>query len=176
MEVEHEEFRRDGFFFDVQSFRLDLYRLLSCFFASAEFARLRARLRYEKVADIGDEFEEYEVTRLLVNIAAKVRMIQDRDMEHPWNLTGSCGKFTPDLSKPRRREDLSLREACNKIIHAKHFKFDIKKLKVRDGEYTGTVTALRPYIHLYGEKQDVSWKATLNIVEFSKIGAIHVRG
>jgi hypothetical protein len=182
MEVDHEDFRREGFFFDEHSFRLDLYRLLSCFYASTEFSKCRGQLKLESVAILGNEFEEYEIARLLVNISAKIRMIQDREKEYFKKLIGVCGKLTPDLSTPNKKENLSFREACNKIIHAKHFKFDVKNVKVRDSDYSSSQPALRPFIHLYGEKYDdkkkclLNWKASLNVVDFSKIGAIHVKG
>ena len=131
MEIPHPPFRRDGIFFDVQAFRLDLYRLLCCFYASGGFSRLRdtGDFSARELGEVGGEFEEFEITRLLVSIAASVRVIQDRDRELFKKLKTNCGRLIPDLRHPRKYEPLPLREACNKIIHAKRFNFDVRRRK-----------------------------------------------
>ena len=176
MEAPHDDIRRDGFFFDEQTFRLDLYRLLCCFYSSADFARLRGRLATIRIADIGGDFEEFEITRLLVNIAATVRIVQDRDKDYFRKVKTRCGYFIPDVARPRKREPLSLREACNKIIHARKFNFDVRPIPVRDGEYVGPQNALRPFMHLYGEQNSVTWKAALDIVAFVSCNARLIKG
>lgn len=176
MEIEHEELRRDGFFFQVETFRLDLYRLLSFFYASAGFARLRGRMESSSVADLADEFEESEITLLLVTIAARVRVVQDRDKGMFRRIKAHCGQLVPDCGCPRKTEPLTLREACNKIIHAKRFNFDVRTLKVKDEGYVGTQIALRPYVHLYGENNGTPWKATLDIEEFVRRNGNLIRG
>jgi len=44
MELNHPEYRRDGFFFDEVSFKLDLYRLITYFYASATLAEVGAHV------------------------------------------------------------------------------------------------------------------------------------
>ena len=77
-----------------------------------------------------------------------------------FELVGSnCGQLEKDVGTTDV-EILDLREACNKIIHAK---------KVRgDFEENGGQTYLNPLIYLYGEQKGKSWRATLDIVAFSK--------
>jgi hypothetical protein len=180
MEIDHDELRRDGYFFDVQTFRLDLYRLLSCFYASQGFAHHRGTNHAEELVELGGQFEEFEVTRLLVNIAATVRVVSDREKTFFRQLKLGCGRLFPDMKKPRQSGPLSLREACNKIIHATKFNFDVKQFSVRqrigDGWSSTRQEALRPVIHLYGMKDGCDWKATLNVETFVMYNARVVQG
>lgn len=176
MEIEHEEYRREGYFFGTESFRLDLYRLLCCFLASHEFAKLRGRTITSKVAELDDQFSEFEIMRLLVDIAVKTRIVQDREREHLRRLTAECGYLIPDVTKPRSRQKLTLREACNKIIHAKKFNFDTRNIRVKDEHYVGTEAALRPFVFLYGQQDGAKWKAQLDIIQFAKRNAVFIQG
>jgi hypothetical protein len=176
MEVENEEYRREGFFFGTDSFRLDLYRLVCIFLASPDFARLRGRESTNKVADLDDEFSEFEIMRLLVDIAVKARMVHDRDKKFFHRVRAECGYLIPDLNKPRHKYALTLREACNKVIHAKKFNFDVKYIRVKDRDFKDWGSALRPYVYLYGEQDNVSWKAMLDIILFAKRNMVFVKG
>jgi hypothetical protein len=121
---------RPGMFFDDAAFKLDLYRLLACFYATRGFARLRDSEDYvaRSAGDLGGAFDEAEITRLLVSIAARVRVIQDREGEYFKRVKKTdCGRLVPDLKHPRTSKPLSWREACNKIIHAKHFHVDVQE-------------------------------------------------
>ena len=176
MEIQHFEIRRDGFFFDEDTLRLDLYRLLSCFYASADFARLALREgSREKVAELAGDYQEFEVTRLLVTIAATVRVVQDRDKDIVPNVKTKCGSLFPDAGS-RKSKPLSLRDACNKIIHARKFNFDVRKIRIRDGHITRIQHALNPVMHLYGEQDGVHWKATLDILGFVACTTVLIKG
>ena len=175
-ETEHEEPRRDGYFFDIATFRLDLYRLLAVFFASADFARLRGCLDTERMAGLRDTFEEYEVMRLFVSIASTVRIVQDREVKYFERVKTNCGRLTPNTNKPRQSKALSLREACNKIVHANKFNFDTREIRVRDGDYVGTEISLRPFIYLYGTQRAVPWKASVDVVAFAACNTALIQG
>ena len=176
MEIEHEEPRREGFFFDVQTFRLDLYRLLCCFYSSADFAKKRGRLDGEELGVLGGQFEEFEVMRLLVNVASTVRVVSDREKSFFRQLKLKCGVLLPNAAKPAQQQPLSLREACNKILHTSKFNFDARALRVKDNDFVNTQHALKPFVHLYGTKDGVEWKATLNIEEFVRYNARVIQG
>lgn len=176
MEIEHEEFRRDGFFFDMQAFRLDLYRLLCGFFSSGEFARLSRAPATEPLAELAAEYQESEITRLLVSVAATIRVIQDRDQSAIKQLAAHCGYLMPDLKSSKMKEPLTIREACNKIIHATRFNFDVKALPMTERGLPNPTHTLRPLLHLYGKQRSTEWKAELNILQFTMANAVLIRG
>jgi hypothetical protein len=123
--------------------------------------------------DLGGAFEEPEITRLLVSIAARVRVIQDREREYFKQVKKTdCGRLVRDVKHPRKSEPLSWREACNKIIHAKHFHVDLQRKPRNPNDYP----PLRPIVHLYGTQDRVEWKATLNIEAFVGINAELITG
>jgi len=140
---------------------LELHRLLAIFLASKSFSALRINFPGEGFDPIYQiqEVEEDEITRLLLTLAITARVIDDREGRTLEKLGSRCGQIE-NFSKEEDIQDLNLREACNKIIHAKKIRFD------RDG---GDVDYhFNPTIYLYGEQRGVPWKATLEIVEFSK--------
>jgi hypothetical protein len=183
MELPHPPWRCDGFFFDPQVFRLDLYRLLCAFFASADFDRLRERaagapkwaLDIVGLGELGGEFEEAEITHLLVSIAARVRMVQDRERARFEKLRTNCGDLIPDVKQPRKKVPLTLREACNKIIHANRFNFDAKRRPRRGGDPDAS-QALNPIMHLYGTQGRTNWKAKLHVEAFVACNVALVQG
>lgn len=174
MELQDEDFRRDGFFFDVQVFRCDLYRLLNSFFATAEYAKLSCKRETESLSLLAEEFQEFEITHLLVSIAATVRVIQDRDARHGAKSRASCGKYFVDADK-KQSVPLTLREACNKIIHAERFNFDAKTLPVSERGLPNPTYTLRPFMHL-GRYGSTNWKAELNVLQFVRGDAAFVQG
>jgi hypothetical protein len=166
---------RPGMFFGDAAFKLDLYRLLACFYASRGFAWLRDSDHREIVSagDLGGAFEEPEITRLLVSIAAHVRVIQDREREFFNQVRKTnCGRLVRDLKHPRKSEPLSWREACNKIIHSKHFHVDLQRRPRNPNDYP----PLRAMIYLYWTQDRMEWKATLNIDAFVSINAVLITG
>jgi hypothetical protein len=58
-----------------------------------------------------------------------------------------------------------LREACNKIIHATDIKDDLViPDKAQNPDEEGSY--VRPFLYLYGTKENDGWRAQLSIVEF----------
>lgn len=176
MEVEHEFPRREGFFFNVNSFRLDLHRLITCFYASVTFAEHGEDLDDDPVRDLQGEFEEFEVVRLLVNIAVAARIMDEREDRFSKKLDLRCGQLINDLTEPGNIIPLDLREACNKIIHAKKFNWDVDQLKDEGNLPYPTTRFLTPRMHLYGSKGAQQWKATLEVADFVKYNAILWKG
>lgn len=153
---------REGLHPNTANSVLELHRLLAIFLSSKSFAALRINFPGENFDPIYEiqEVEEDEITRLLLTLAITARVIDDREGRTLERLGTRCGQLIENLSREKDIQDLNLREACNKIIHAKKIRFD------RDGgdeDYH-----FNPIIYLYGEQRRVQWKATLEIVEFSK--------
>lgn len=148
---------------DIETTRLDLYRLLNQFLASpklSEMCKADGFLNHAMYAL--DHFFEIEATRILLSSAVIARVIDDRDGDLK-DYDTTCGLLTKDLNKPNDSIDLNLREACNKIIHARTIKYDVEV------EVQGYDQRLfNPYIYYYGNLNDKEWKATLNIVDYVK--------
>jgi hypothetical protein len=89
----------------------------------------------------------------------------DGSWEHaPWlhEQYKGVGSLIEDLRNVEAIQQLDFREACNKIIHARHVHFDGDIHAETQAEY------LNPVVHLYGTKAQNDWRATLDIVEFCK--------
>ncbi len=65
-------------------------------------------------------------------------------------------------------QGLSLREACNKIIHATKIHFDVSENEIG-------VLYVNPHIYLYGKKFDKDWKAKLDVLDFARMYTAVVR-
>ncbi len=153
---------KEGHFPKTETVLLELYRLVGLFLASKSFAALRTRYPGEGHDPIYklQECEEDEITRILLMLAITARVIDDRE-QHIYDLVGTnCGKLQKNTLDPDE-VDLTLREACNKIIHAKKIRLDIEEDE-RGQPY------LNPYIYIYGKQADSEWKATLDVIAFAK--------
>ncbi len=65
---------------------------------------------------------------------------------------------------------LTLREACNKIIHATRIKHDVVIPDAHlNPDYYGVY--LRPHLYLFGQHRGRDWRAKLSIIEFVRWGA-----
>jgi hypothetical protein len=151
----------EGHFPNTSNILLELHRLLALFLASKHFAALRTNYPGEGFDPIYkiQEVEEDEITRLLLTLAITARVIDDRE-DRAFTLVGSnCGQLERQ-GENKEVEILDLREACNKIIHAKKIRGDV--------EEDGAQTYLNPFIYLYGEQNGTGWRATIDIVAFSK--------
>lgn len=136
---------------------LELYRLLSIFYASKHFAELETSLHDDSVAHLLS-FQESEITRILTTAAITARIVDDRDNRYLNEHDIDCGELLPDLKYLNNKVPLSLREACNKIIHAKKNHYDVEEL--RYGNY------INPVIYYYGNYNRKEWKAILDVEKF----------
>jgi len=156
-----EGFTKEGHFPNTEYAILELYRLLTIFLASKDFAKLLTNYPGEGFDPFYklQEVESDEITRLLLSLAITARVIDDREGRIFESIGSDCGEFQRDISK-QDIEVLDLREACNKIIHAKKVRGDIDEI---DGQ-----TYLNPFFYLYGTHGPNEWKAKLDIISFAK--------
>lgn len=140
---------------------LELHRLLAIFLSSRSFAELRTGIGegWEAVEAL-QSCEEDEITRLLLTVAINFRVIDNRKRDY-MPPSKSCGTLLKNLRKPTSTSPLTVREACNKILHAQVIRGDLDDTE--DGQ-----VYLNPIMYLYGPPEDVQWKATLNIIDFVK--------
>jgi len=158
-----EEVFKQGYSPNTEHAALEIYRLLTIFLASAEFAKLRKGTgeTWEAILHL-EQFEDDEITRILLSSAITARVVDDREGGVLSNFAGPCGSLSETLDGEAKEVPLTLREACNKIIHAKKVRFDVEKTEELQPYLT-------PTIYLYGSRSNgVEWKATLDIIAFAK--------
>jgi hypothetical protein len=137
---------------------LELYRLLSIFYASKQFAQLNTSLHDDSVAYLLS-FQESEITRILTSAAVAARIVDDRDNRYLDEHDIECGELIQDLNDQKKKLPLSLREACNKIIHARKIHYDVEKLSYAN--------YINPVIYYYGSYKGKNWKAILDVEKFA---------
>jgi hypothetical protein len=170
IEVAEEQPDFPGNHFDSGAYTLDLYRLLCMVMADECLARLRGTSS-SSISRLRDEYLYNEVKRTLISSAAALRVWLD---QHPpdafADMKTNCGTLYPNWPQKKKKfEVLSLREACNKIIHATALNEDlIVPDRAHNPDYEGVY--LRPHLYLYGAKGKRTWRAKLSIVDFVKWG------
>ena len=167
----HEHYR-----FDDIEIEKELYRLLCCFLASPRLSQLAIE-DYERKGNEGihvlnmflNAFEKQNIQELLISIAVKLRMIDDRlniDQEEYINgELNDVGTLTKRTGKTGEKI-LTIRDACNKIIHAVLIEYSSDWIEVRGKKKTYLKTELL----LYDEADKSGWKAKIDIIKFVKVG------
>lgn len=152
-----------GYNFEVEEIRLELYRLLNQFLAEEKLAACKDGDEWLfHAVDIVGHFFDVETQRILIQAAVVARIKDDNEEESRLKLgefETTCGTLIENLDEPEEVK-LSLREACNKIIHALRFHYDV--------ESQAGVNIINPVVYLYGKKGRKEWKASLNIIDFVK--------
>jgi hypothetical protein len=162
--------------FDDIQIEKDLYHLLCCFLASSHVSELAIE-DYEQRENEGihvfnmflNAFEKKNIQELLISIAVRLRMIDDR-LGTNWlsQINGdvnNVGVLVKDGGKGGET-NLTVREACNKIIHASLIEYssDVLQLRGKKKAY------LKPELFLYDRMDKDGWKARLDIIKFVKVG------
>ncbi len=148
----------------------DIYQLLSFFLASRQIAELEQSNLYGTNDPIF-QFKEIErdlITNILISIAIKIRILDDRNPFNFDTLTDYCGTITKDILNPIEMNGLGLRDACNKIIHARKVNFDVDSTK------TGQLF-LHPYIYLEGTERKSTWQTNIDIIKFCRESAAAIQ-
>jgi len=134
---------KPGLHFDPTSFALDLYRLLCVFLADREVVKNFDLVEpFDEIATLRSDNLSGELVRILITCSVALRLAFDQYPEFADLQSTNCGKLYKSWSKQKKKksEILTLREACNKIIHAKDYQFDASKNDLNDeGVY------LRPF-------------------------------
>lgn len=167
---------REGHVFDTLNMRRQLWLLLTVFLADRAYAEITEDEWFadgyrQHLLGLNSDFADQAITECLLGVATSLRVIDDRDGDVLTRLP-PCGVLWNDLPTDENIP-LTLREACNKIIHARRLNFDIERL---DGHALGahpidSPTYMRPFIHLYGTHRTRDWKAMLDIVAFARASA-----
>jgi hypothetical protein len=139
----------------------EIFRLVSAMAASRVIAGLAHDSPNEPAWPWLRKAEFPEVCRLLIGIAAIVRNSLDLGGD---DAVQGAERRVGELSykdEPSKIVALTLREACNKVLHTSHVHPDIEE---EDGAYKGSFL---PLLHLYGTHGAREWKATVHIYEFA---------
>ncbi|MEB8431875.1 hypothetical protein OO007_06515 [Cocleimonas sp. KMM 6892] len=159
-EIENPNFLK-GHNLNLKQIRLDIYRLACYFEANKSFANQNVESNQDLCINrLPREFLEDEVSRILLQSAIIIRILDDeseadKEEKNPFY----CG----ELLFKNSTQQLSLREACNKIVHGQQINFDIEELNGH--------SYLKPIVYLYGYQGKNDWKATLQIQQFVDHGA-----
>jgi hypothetical protein len=151
------------------AFTLDLYRLICMVAADRKVAN--HGLASRAITTLQETYFRSEVTRILISCAAGLRIQFDQRADGPSiKQKSDCGKLFPNWATDKKNaEVLSLREACNKIIHATDIRFDVVVPDAdRNPDEEGAYH--RPYLYLYGSKGRSDWRAVLSLIDFAKWG------
>lgn len=156
-----------GFPIAAEALDLEVYQLACVFAASHEIMRWGKDAA--SIARLRTTFERSEASRRLITLAATLRNSMDswskirRDRFD--QTSGPVGTLTPNLQTPTVTAPLRFRDACNKLIHTEHINFDVRR---PTGQHE---PSLRPFVHLYGTRDTVEWKADLHMVSFLRCAA-----
>ena len=168
-----------GHFFDMARSRVGLMQLASIFSGCESVIRQAAREgrnvagwdeRDHPLEMLFDDHSTAEVSRLLIEAAVTVRMLDDMAGQHVVGVDFSVG----DIDEGSGRKPLTLREACNKIVHATHVEFDLGGgattfIDKAGEEVTECIVYLRPTsVELRGTRANQSWSAELQVYAFIK--------
>jgi hypothetical protein len=149
-----------GYPIAAEALDLEIYVLAALFAGSETLANshaLRPGLSWVRAT-----FEHSEVSRRLLSLAVMLRGQLDtasRPIDAP------VGSLVPDLGQPLQCVPLTLREACNKIIHAELV--DLAPGKWEHSE----VPALSNTIILGGTFHGTEWRASLDVAAFLELAS-----
>jgi hypothetical protein len=165
-----------GHQFDGGPFALDLYRLLGMVLSDKRISSLGDRTTYQMqpIWELQDRFRKAEILRILISSAVVLRILFDqkqdpRDRRFEIASKKPCGVLWSKLPS-RKTEVLTLREACNKIIHATDVNEDeVNSDWKQNPDQLGVY--IRPFVYLEGMKDSNEWRVKLSIVDFVLGGA-----
>lgn len=108
---------------DVEGMKLNAYRLISLFYANQEIARSTDPELRDGVAKLEDKFFFSEMSKLLIEIAISIRVLDDQMKGLPESneikrTYDSAMQVINERHNCMMFDEMSLRDTCNKIIHA----------------------------------------------------------
>jgi hypothetical protein len=109
---------------DRESIKLNAYRLLCHFYANKEISRNSdPENRNDIISKLEEKYFHREISKLLIEIAIAIRIMDDQ-IKREKNSSAMKKQYDIAMSRVNKHfscmmfDDMSLREVCNKIIHA----------------------------------------------------------
>jgi len=147
---------------DIGDLKRDIYELLAFFLSSQPIAELN-----DSSSDPLQQLDALQrdlITKRLISVAITIRILDDQGTQVIDLLTAYCGTITKDMTNPGEACGLGLRDACNKIIHARKVTFDTATAS------TGRAY-LYPSLYLEGTERKKAWTVDLDVVKFCRESA-----
>ncbi len=131
---------------------------VSLLVADRELVREYKSGNYENLAGIAEEHKKSEVIRLAIEIATTYRLLH-------WSArSGSASAVVGRLCEDQKTKiwiDLTMLEACHKVIHAELVAFESRKLPRTHSNF------FKPRLHLAGKKGRKDWLAIVEALPFA---------
>jgi len=149
-----------------QVLRLDLYRLICYFHSSHYLATLSDGEDFCPWQALRFEFQDQEVMRILLQTAVAVRFTgcghaDPLRVDRAW-LEDPVGRLYKSV-RQEQSEPLSVRESCNKIIHARYIVPD------NNGRRNPCERVIKPTVFCYEDaEQQTGWKAEIDLLLFAE--------
>jgi hypothetical protein len=150
--------------FPLQEIQTMTYELLCAFKASEFFAGERKR---RPLSTIDSQFEDYYVLTRLVNVALRVRSLnEEKRMSRAgidgWKDQDEVGKisFQSRGHGKVKTQLCTIRNLCNKILHAD----EVLLLRAQDGD--GVQLGLLGKIEVIGKDESSAWRCTFDVAVF----------
>lgn len=145
--------------------RADLHQLLCVFNASESIHRkIQEEPNYKKKHLVFEHLENDAITKLLLSTAITLRILDDREGGSLEMFSVYCGLLQEESKSLPESKGLTIRMACNKIVHA-------SEIEMARNSVTAEVRYLFPEIYLFGADQHKKkWHATINIYEYVREG------
>lgn len=146
----------------------ELYRLGTLVAADDKLMKAGPGNRTAALQYLRNRFLEEEIIHLLVSTATASRIHaehmsgprSDADEISYTQLKGNCGQLWPDIAKSDLI-DLTLREACNKIVHALEITIETE----------GAIesTPIKHVVNLRGKLGSREWRCELNLYAYIEL-------
>lgn len=171
LNAESEEFE-----FDRAEFELQVYDLLNTFLGSKALAEFRKceiegaknsiteRKHNEPLARLQRDHFRMNVSHLILSIAGLLRVVEERDRDGIVANDFICGELREPVDD--KAKGLGLREACNKIIHAKSIV--IPENVVASERPAARQKYFEPKLVLTGSRGRVKWQAEIDVIKFCR--------
>lgn len=167
---------RHNYVINAETVMRDVYRLLSLVIGDRPLALLPSD-SHDLLVDLREQFVEDELVHLLIGTAVMNRSHDDH-MSGPRgdadelsfaHVTLVCGTLTMEKSGSQVTEDLLLREACNKIIHADEIR--VEPESIEDAAFP----VLPHDVILVGRAFGRPWQAMLHVPNYVRATIMNFR-
>lgn len=145
-----------------------IYDLAAVVFGSEGLARLSTGDDHDEFDKLRVRHEVAQATKLLIEVSVVLRNLLDgdswpSDVIHETRVDGRPDTDVGVIWEDTKKEtSLRFRDACNKLIHAKHISFGMATLPGRMNFLDGTV-------ELHGDWQGKDWVAKVRLADFIRM-------
>lgn len=143
--------------------RRALYALLSGFYASPKLHEIAEARFFSEMKGLLDDTEEDTLQEKMISVAIRLRILDDYALgkkEPSYQIAAKKWIVGSLDDRKGKREPLTLREACNKIIHAELFNWR------RYGDSRSDVHGLAPQVIVHGSRGTHRWRCRIEVDQF----------